>query len=395
MPRWILPAVSAVIVVILVAGLVGTVTVGDEREDASPSPSSTSSTSSAPSSSVGSSTTAAPGGIEAVVPALKAFVERERGLAFKEPVDVTLLEDDAFEARLLENEDDDLDEVRDAEAVLRAMGLLDAGVDLAETVRELSAGSVLGFYDPATDELVVRGATATPYVRLVLVHELVHALEDQHFDLDRSDLGDEAFLGFQALAEGSAVRVEERYRKSLSARDRVSLGAEEIRQAAKAPTDVPRVVQVLFGFPYAYGPDLVEAVVEAGGPSRLDAAFAAPPASSEHVLDPRSYLRRDAPRTVPVPPADGPAFDDGEIGELFLALMLDAELSNRDAVAAADGWGGDRYVAWTDGDRTCVRMDFVMDTGDETAELADALGRWAGERSERATASGTSLRTCG
>ena len=49
----------------------------------------------------------------------------------------------------------------------------------------------------------------TAAVRAVLVHELLHALEDQHFGLDRPDLGDEAFLGFQALAEGSAVRVEE------------------------------------------------------------------------------------------------------------------------------------------------------------------------------------------
>ena len=393
-----LPVVSAVIVVLLVAGLVGTATVDEGRGEAAPSPSSPPASPPSPSSPpppAGSSTTTVPAGIQSVVPSLQAFVERERGLAFKEPVDVTLLDDDAFEARLGEDEDEDLEELRDAEAVLRAMGLLDEGTDLVETVREVTAASVLGFYDPTTDELVVRGAAPTPYVRVVLVHELLHALEDQHFDLDRSDLGDEAFLGFQALAEGSAVRIEERYRDSLSARDRVSLGAEEIRQAAQMPTDVPRVVEALFGFPYAYGPDLVDAVVGAGGASRLDAAFAAPPASSEHVLDPRSYLRGDEPRAVSVPAADGPAFDDGEIGELFLLLMLDAELGNRDAVAAADGWGGDRYVAWTDGARTCVRMDFVMDTERDTAELADALGRWAGERSGRATASGPSLRTCG
>ena len=388
-----LPVVSAVIV-LLVAGLVGTATVDEGRGEAAPSPSSPPS-SPPPPPPAGSSTTAAPAGIQSVVPSLQAFVERERGLAFKEPVDVTLLDDDAFEARLREDEDEDLEELRDAEAVLRAMGLLDEGTDLVETVREVTAASVLGFYDPTTDELVVRGAAATPYVRVVLVHELLHALEDQHFDLDRSDLGDEAFLGFQALAEGSAVRIEERYRDSLSARDRVSLGAEEIRRAAQVPTDVPRVVEALFGFPYAYGPGLVEAVVGAGGVSRLDAAFASPPASSEHVLDPRSYLRGDEPRAVPVPAADGPAFDDSEIGELFLLLMLDAELGNRDAVAAADGWGGDRYVSWTEGGRTCVRMDFVMDTERDTAELADALARWAGERSGRATASGTSLRTCG
>lgn len=390
MPRWLLPPVSAVIAVLLVAGVVGTVTVDGGREDAAPSTPSTSSTSAAP----GTSTTVAVG-IEGLVRSLQAFVEEARGLRFEQPVDVTLLAGDAFEARLLESEDEDLEEVRDAEAVLRAMGLLDPGVDLVETVRELTAGSVLGFYDPESKELVVRGAEPTPFVRSVLVHELLHALEDQHFGLHRPDLGDEAYLGFQALVEGSAVRVEDRYRASMTRAERRSVDLDEQRLAAGVPRDVPRAVQALFAFPYAYGPDLVGALVEAGGASRLDAAFADPPASSEHVLDPSSYLRGDEPRQVAVPAADGPAFDDGEIGELFLALMLDAELGSRDALAAADGWGGDRYVAWTDGDRTCVRMDFVMDTDDDAAELVEALDRWAGARSGRATASGTSLRTCG
>ena len=394
MPPWTVPFASAVIAALLAAGVVGAATVDEGGDDPSPArPSLRSATTFAP-----PATTPAPQGTEAVataVPTLQAFVERERGLDFKRPVEVTLLDDRPFQARLAETEDEELDEVRDAEAVLRAMGLLDAGVDLAEAVRRFSAGAVLGFYDTESKELVVRGAEATPFVRTILVHELTHALEDQHFDLDRSDLGDEAFLGFQALAEGSAVRIEDRYRASLSRPDRESLEREERAQGAGVPFDVPEVVQALFSFPYAFGPDLVQAVVRSGGQARLDGAFADPPASSEQVLDPRRYLDGDDPRPVAVPAAGGPAFDDGEIGELFLALMLDAELSARQAQAAARGWGGDRYVAWTDGERTCVRMEFVMDTEDDTADLAEALARWADERGGRAAATGTSLRTCG
>ena len=394
MPAWTVPLASAVIAALLAAGVVGVATVddggGDDGSRARPSARS--------SPSAAATTAPAPQGpqaLAAAVPELRAFVERERGLAFKRPVEVTLVDGDRFEARLAETEDEELDEVRDAEAVLRAMGLLDRGVDLAAAVRRFTAGAVLGFYDTETKELVVRGDEATPYVRTVLVHELTHALEDQHFDLDRGDLGDEAFLGFLALVEGSAVRIEDRYRASLSRRDRQSLERDERAQGARAALDVPEVVQALFSFPYAYGPDLVQAVVRAGGQARLDGAYADPPASSEQVLDPRRYLTGDDPRPVAVPAADGPAFDDGEIGELFLALMLDAELGSRQAQAAARGWGGDHYVAWTDGDRTCVRIEFVMDTEDDTAELAEALARWADERGGGATATGTSLRTCG
>ncbi|MEO7836387.1 MAG: hypothetical protein ABIS21_01950, partial [Acidimicrobiales bacterium] len=107
------------------------------------------------------------------------------------------------------------------------------------------------------------------------------------------------------------------------------------------------------------------------------------------------YLRGDAPRPVPLPRADRPAFDDGEIGALFLILLLRGELDDDVALDAAQGWGGDRYVAWRDGEKTCVRMSFVMDRPKDTAELTDALRDWAGERGGRAFASGTSLTTCG
>ncbi|MGH9157172.1 MAG: hypothetical protein ACRD1K_15335 [Acidimicrobiales bacterium] len=335
-----------------------------------------------------------PEGIDDVLPELVSFVERERGLSFLEAVDVELLDDRAFEERLGAPDDEARAEIEDVQAVLQAMGLIGPGVDLVQTVDDFAADAVLGFYDPEADELLVRGRAATPLVRTTLVHELVHALEDQHFDLDRPDLGDEAASAFQALAEGSAVVVEERYIRSLSAADRRAARGAERAQSRAVSDDVPEAVQIAFGFPYAFGPDLVKAVVNAGGQVRLDDAFARPPVSTEQVLEPARYLSGDSPRPVPAPRADRPAFDDGEIGELFLILMLRAELPDRQARESARGWGGDHYVAWRDGGRTCVRMAFVMDSARDTAELEAALADWAAERPATASASGTSLRTC-
>lgn len=333
-------------------------------------------------------------GIESVLPELVAFVERERGLPFKREVDVELLDDDEFKARLGSPDEEDRQEIEDDQAVLRAMGLLDPGVDLVETVMEFAGDAVLGFYDAETDELVVRGAKPTALARTTLVHELVHALEDQHFNLERPELGDEAAAGFQALAEGSAVVIEERYLDSLSAAERRSARRAERALGNGVADDVPEAVQIAFGFPYAFGPDLVRALLAAGGRPQLDDAFDRPPLSTEQVLDPGRYLAGDEPREVRAPPADRPAVGDGEIGELFLILMLRAELSDRQAQEAAQGWGGDHYVAWRDGTRTCVRMAFVMDTPGDTDELEQALADWAAERPATASASGTSLRTC-
>lgn len=351
---------------------------------------------SAPTTRVPATTSTVPvqGSIQAVLPELEAFVARGRGLAFKEPVDVELVGDAQFRARAQEFDEEDREELRNVQAVLYAMGLLDQGVDLEAVVKSFSEEAILGFYDPESKELVVRGTSPTPFVRSVLVHELTHALEDQHFDLNREDLGDEATIGFEALAEGSALRIEDRYRRSLSRQERREAERAEEKFGQGVPEDIPEVIQLAFSFPYVYGPDLVGSILRAGGQSRLDAAFADPPVSSEQVLDPRRYLRDDEPRSVPVPKADRDAFDDGEIGELFLILMLRAELDDDVARGASRGWGGDSYVAWRDGRRTCVRMRFVMDTPKDTLELTEALRDWAQRRGAGATASGSSLTTC-
>ncbi len=334
--------------------------------------------------------------LDEVVRLLQRFVERERGLTYKHPVKVTLLDDDAFKARITEGDEEDDEEIREAEAVLRAMGLLKDDVDLVKALDDFAAAAVAGFFDPETKELVVRGGKISPFVRVALVHELTHALEDQQFNLHRENLEDEAYLGFASLVEGSALRIERIYVRSLSTLEQLQAAAEEARMGRAIPDDLPQVLEAALGFPYSEGPDLVQAVVRGGGQARLDAAFSAPPASTEQVLDPRRFLSGDAPRPAPLPAADRPAFDDGEIGQLFLMLMLRAQLSRDKADDAAEGWGGDRYVAWKDDGRTCVRMNFVMDSARDTEELASALSEWARRRpAGSVTASGTSMTTCG
>lgn len=317
---------------------------------------------------------------EAVVTELEAFVESARGLRFVAPVDVSVLGDRAFR-RALSDGDPLQDQYGDAveAGVLRALGLVKPGQDLggADTT---DPETVAGFYDTDTKKLVVRGGTLTPFVRQVLVHELTHALDDQHFDLDPDLEDDEAALAFDALVEGDAMNVEMRYVDSLPEDQRRQAHAEEDAIYGAVDTaGVPDVLLDLGDFPYTEGPVLVAALLAAGGTARLDAAFGAPPTTSAEVLHPERFLAGRGRAPVPEVDAGGRVVDDGVLGEFLLDRILAESTSPEEADRDAAGWAGDRYVAWRSGKRTCLRATIVTDSEAEAAELTAGLRRWAGD----------------
>jgi hypothetical protein len=313
----------------------------------------------------------------AVVAELKAFVETTRGLRFVKPVDVAVLSDAAFRRSLAGGKPTEQSDAEVVSGVLRALGLLDAG-DPAPT-GGLDADAVAGFYDVETKELVVRGPELTPFVRQVLVHELTHALDDQHFDLDPRLVDNEAALAFEALVEGDAVIVESRYLESLPEAERRAAAAEEDATFGGGAGRIPAIVAELGAFPYRDGPRLVAALLAAGGPGRLDAAFRSPPVSTSEVLHPEEFLDGAGRADVPPVAAGGEVVDRGVLGELILRLVLASSLPPDRAARAAAGWAGDRYVAWSAGGRTCLRATVVMDNAAEAAELASGLREWAAD----------------
>jgi len=319
--------------------------------------------------------------VDATLAELAAFVERERGLEFRQPVRVELAADDAFEARLLEDFERDAAELTDDAEELIALGFIDRGTDLAAELRQLLRVGVLGFYDPETDELVVRGVELTPYTRRTIVHELTHALDDQWFDLDRpeyDDRPDEISFGFSAVVEGSATRVETAYEASLSPGERAELRREEMAFALDADVSgIPLVLLQLISAPYEAGEDLVDEILASGGDDALARALTDPPTTSEQVLDFEAYEVREPARAVTPPPVEGEPMGEGVFGQLMLELLLDPVVGMARSEQVTDDWAGDWYVSWRTGDRSCVRLDVAMETATALEELHDALGDWA------------------
>ena len=414
-PRWRPPALAVLIVavvVVLSAGVAALVLTGDDEPGTDLAADETpSTTTEAPPTTPAPPTTAEPPPptteprtpLERAVVELSAFVARERGLEFLRPVQVQLLEDGPFEARLLRDVEEEREDVDQSEKVLRALGLLEPGVDLFETYVSFYGGAVLGFYDPETDELVLRGAELTPYVRSTLVHELTHALDDQHFELHRPELDegdDEAAFAFSALVEGVGVAVESSYQQGLSADEQAQADREAARFGGRVDyASVPPIVTSLVQFPYLAGPSFVSALVRHGGDAEVDAAFRDPPTTTEQILYPEIYLAGDEPISVPPPPAGGAIIEEGTYGQWILYLTLADVLDGDAADRAADGWGGDSYVAWDEGpSRTCVRMAFAMDTASDLRELDDAWRQWArahGDATVDTTAETVTVTACG
>jgi hypothetical protein len=331
------------------------------------------------------------GGMQAAVDELSGYVTRVRGLPFKQPVVAKLLDDEAFEKRLGEGHPVDQARIEGQIATLRALRLLPPDFDLEEE-QDADLASVLGFYDPATDELFVRGRSASPYVRFVLVHELTHALQDQHFDLSRLlGVEDDVGLAYRSLVEGDAEDIGRDYISTLTPFEQ-DLIAREAKQRGDDLYGTNFYLSFV-NFPYIAGKDFVRAIAGAAGNAPVDALYANPPSSTEQILDPDRYRAGDGPKPVSAPGGDNAVIDEGVIGQFELAFLLLQAMPFEEALFAIEGWGGSRYVTWRSGERTCTRIRFVGDTSRDNVELSGALRAWAGAHGS-ATPNGTTVTAC-
>ncbi len=354
--------------------------------------------------------------LQGIIPA----VEEIRGLRFRQPVKAKVVTAEEVRRYAVERlarfyPDRDLEVFRKAYELL---GLVEPGEDLKRRLLDALEEQVAGFYDPATKTFYLLNRIPSGMAGVLMTHELTHALDDQHFDLDariERFRGDEDLsFALGAVHEGCASLVMALY----VAREIASgvLEAGDVAAMARLEgqrTEKLKALPAVFRRELLAGYMLGVSFLLRGKPESLlggfpvrdaERAFREGPVSSEQILHPEKFwdpARRDDPRKVSLPDASrvlgrGWTLAGGDtLGELALGALVGApaEPSPEDAAAAMDGsrwtsaaaagWGGDRWQLWTSGSSAVLLLKTLWDTPADAEEFERALPRRADLSSQR------------
>lgn len=308
---------------------------------------------------------------QAVINSLMGQAEVLRALYFRAPVPVVIENEGAIIAHVEH-------ELRTAaferaKLIYRALGMISPKLDVAAVLTATLAEQIVGYYDAQQQRLVVRdevfagllrgnsdeGARAA---REVLLHELVHALQDQHLGL-RTDVDDDessdALNAYRALVEGDATLTTAALTAQASGKDLRSLASDparlrgltaSIRKAAMASpllSHAPTILRDPLLFAYCDGLRFAAGLwTEHGSFAGIDAAHRKPPRTTEQILHPKRVPAGAAPLRVgpnsALIAAHYELMTEDTLGELELGIYLGQANPGDAARSAADGWDGDR-----------------------------------------------------
>ena len=325
--------------------------------------------------------------------ALKYMAE-VRELPVKDQVAGTVIAREALLARLRSEVEDDLDPslVLGNTEFLFALNLAPARFDFLGSVLELFTSEIAGFYDPGEKRMYLLADLDGEARRATLWHELVHALQDQHYDLRplvkwKPDEGDRV-SALQCLSEGDATSAMMDAILSPQGKRAIDVPGSLLKPGSAALESSPKLAHIpgilrrSVIAPYADGLDFTHHLRRLKGWAGVDSAWRSPPLSTEQVLHPEKYIagERPEPPPLPPPPAGGPSelvYRD-VVGEQALRLIFEDWMPASTAAESASGWSGDRVAVYKDGDSRAVAIRLRYD--DEAMSLRAATAFVRGGR---------------
>jgi len=269
----------------------------------------------------------------------------------------------------------------------RAFRLIPDTLDLRRMILDLYAEQVAGFYDPDSTMLFVVRGSDPQMLRLVMAHELVHALQDQYMSLagilDMRRQNDRQMAG-QAVAEGQATIVSMMALApgmELPDLSRAwSVIRESIRDQQSAMpvfASAPLILQESMIFPYLAGAEFMRSYEERRASATEQPWGDKLPVSTEQVLHPGKYTANERPvRLGFVRTAGDTLVWDDDFGEFETrSALMTWGAAEPDALAAAAGWNGDRYEVRGTRGGTVVLWASAWDSPADAQEFARLLRR--------------------
>lgn len=288
--------------------------------------------------------------------------------------------------------------------LLRALQLVDianaeAGKELVPKLLALYESQVLAFYDaqshtyysikqlPKLPEQAAKLVDPKTLEEMVMVHELTHALQDQHFKLGQKEIAlmrdTDANLAYHAVLEGEAVLVMVAHLLAKSGLDFNEVVKDDsmlglITSAAQAEQMIdpstPKYFAEMLKFPYLDGLTFVVHAYRRGGWKELDRIHADPPRTTREILHPDQYFTRSfKPRPFDTTTPAG-AISAEHLGEFHWRFLLGADNSR--------GWVNDRVIVSRDGR---VQAETTWESPERATAFAAAYGAFLEKRGIKAT----------
>lgn len=308
------------------------------------------------------------------------FASKDTDYAIHHPVKRKLVTRDEVTQYLTQQlqKDRDTKRLQRSELVLKKFGLLDSDFHLGAFLVQLLREQIAGYYDDKTKTVNLLDWIEPDSQKPVLAHELTHALQDQHVNLqkweqqtedstaknvaeDNAHLArDEDDTVRDAVLEGQAMAVFIDYALAPTGKN-ILTAAPLVDKMKEAMTDnsdspvmarAPLLLQQSLIFPYRDGLDFVTAVLQAKG---KDAAFAGtldrPPTSTYEIMNPKAYLDQVKVPLLTMPDihglidADYKPYDIGVMGELDVRILAALFSGDQAAGLLAPAWRGGIYYA--------------------------------------------------
>lgn len=321
-----------------------------------------------------------------LVDELLKFSSQETGLPVKADVKRHLTTRAEVESYLNQKfrEDEDAKRMQRSEIVLKKFGLLDRDFNLKPFLLALLKEQIEAYYDPKTKTVNMLDWIGVDEQKPVLAHELTHALQDQHTDLEKwSDqtppdvslnsaedtvhlAKDELDTAREAVTEGQATAVmmdnilKPMGKSLLSDPEVVDFIKQQMNGSENSPVlaRAPLLLSESLLFPYREGLSFEQDIwMDRGQAAAFTGALDRPPSSTWEVINPREYEKGHVP-SVPLLPDIHPLvdkiyrpYDIGQVGQLdlhILAGLFGGEDAARTLTPAWDGgiyWAGQRLAA--------------------------------------------------